>query len=418
MILIGLKTMQVKIIPETEKFSSDAHSSNILVSIKAPDREKTRKPINLITVIDVSKSMSDGKLDLIKSSLQFVTDHMTAEDTLALVRFSCKAKTVIPLTKMDIDGKSRLSSAIHRLRANGATNLSAGLFEALSLLPAKSQTSDFTVILFTDGAANMGLIDSEDIKKGLLAYQSPTVNVNMVYMGYGEDHDVKMLKSLVEADYLNSTYYYIEDKESISSCFAECLGGLLSLCYQNVKILCQCETMDMDKSYDLGDLLCEQEKNILIKIKLHEGEDPIEIKCFLEYYNIRKEKYVKEEETLLIERTDISKIELPNSEVLKHINRTYAVECMYKALNEALEDVSKAQRSLENCIQHIQSTAPEDDSLAPILIEDLKQCLNDLRNSDRQGMGRLFHLSISHSLQRSSCYTNSLQESLIKKVTE
>jgi len=52
--------------------------------------------------------------------------------------------------------------------------------------------------------------------------------------GFGEDHDANMLRGISQAG--KGVYYYVKKEEEIPSAFADCLGGLLSIVSQNIKL--------------------------------------------------------------------------------------------------------------------------------------------------------------------------------------
>lgn len=74
----------------------------------------------------------------------------------------------LPLTSMDGSGKQLAEKAISSLKERGHTNLSGGLVAALQTLyqiaAAKASLVE-SVLLFTDGKANVGIKDSEALVK-------------------------------------------------------------------------------------------------------------------------------------------------------------------------------------------------------------------------------------------------------------
>lgn len=75
-------------------------------------------------------------------------------------------ETELPLTAMTPDGKLRAEQAIHRVRERGQTNLSGGLLaalEALYRIKADDAALVESVLLFTDGKANVGIRDPQTI---------------------------------------------------------------------------------------------------------------------------------------------------------------------------------------------------------------------------------------------------------------
>ena len=74
----------------------------------------------------------------------------------------------LPLTKMDAAGKLEAERAINSVKERGHTNLSGGLLAALEALyrvSANKASLVESVLLFTDGKANVGIKDQATLVK-------------------------------------------------------------------------------------------------------------------------------------------------------------------------------------------------------------------------------------------------------------
>jgi len=72
------------------------------------------------------------------------------------------------LTKMDADGKLKAEQAIRKIKERGHTNLSGGLLAAMETLyrvKASDASTVESVLLFTDGKANVGIRDTAALVK-------------------------------------------------------------------------------------------------------------------------------------------------------------------------------------------------------------------------------------------------------------
>jgi Mg-chelatase subunit ChlD len=56
-----------------------------------------RAPLDLVTVLDLSGSMSGHKLELLKQAMRFVIDNLGPDDRLSVVSFSSEARRVTRL---------------------------------------------------------------------------------------------------------------------------------------------------------------------------------------------------------------------------------------------------------------------------------------------------------------------------------
>ena len=74
----------------------------------------------------------------------------------------------LPLTNMDSAGKLHAERAIEGVKERGHTNLSGGLLAALEALyrtPSADASLVESVLLFTDGKANVGIRDQTALVK-------------------------------------------------------------------------------------------------------------------------------------------------------------------------------------------------------------------------------------------------------------
>ena len=132
--------MRIALHPEVKAVAASEASENftVLVHVKAPSANKASKksnyencegdividpgcraPIDLVTVLDVSGSMSGMKLVLLKRTMAFVISNLSAADRLSVVAFSSTARRVFPLTRMSPDGQLEANLVVERLICTG-----------------------------------------------------------------------------------------------------------------------------------------------------------------------------------------------------------------------------------------------------------------------------------------------------------
>jgi len=128
-------------------------------------------------------------------------------------------------------------------------------------------------------------------------------------------------------------YYYVDKEESISLCFADCLGGILSVVCQNIsmkiEMLNKCVLKEnltayknkKDKGFEIAfeDMTSEEKKDLIFQFEIPALEEEVEdfevCKITLSYFNII--------EMNLETKIAIGKINRPKylSEKCKSINR-------------------------------------------------------------------------------------------------
>lgn len=279
----------------------------------SPENEEggeSRAPISISAAIDRSGSMKNH-LPLLKETLQFMIQQLRPKDQLCLVAFDSEVSTLLPLTAMTAEGKLKAEKAVREVFSGGRTNLSGGLLAALeALYKTKEENASLveSVLLFTDGKANVGIKDKQLINK---ATKSMLEQINrqvcVFTFGYGSEHDADMLLGIAEAG--NGLFYYIDSAESIPDSFCDCLGGLLSVAAQNVKLTftgCveaevsrpvtsyKVSELEGKKSYQVAihDIYSEEERCILTTITLPADpalQDPTSVAivtCKVEYFDV------------------------------------------------------------------------------------------------------------------------------------
>ena len=147
---------------------------------------------------------------------------LQAQDKLGIVVFDHNVQIVLPLTSMDQAGRLKAKAAIDAVCVGGQTNLSGGLMQGLQMLcqsdeAAREQADDAadgeaavvvgsedggatrSLLLFTNGQANVGITDSGAMVEAAQALLKDHPALAIFTFGYGGDHDENTLRGLAEA---------------------------------------------------------------------------------------------------------------------------------------------------------------------------------------------------------------------------
>ncbi|KAF7055964.1 hypothetical protein CFC21_063428 [Triticum aestivum] len=249
---------------EYSAVARDSSSDNfaVLVHVKAPamadtvaagsDKPPPRAPLDLVTVLDVSGSMSGHKLALLKQAMRFVIDNLGPNDRLSVVSFSSEARRLTRLTRMSDAGKALAVSAVESLAARGGTNIAEGLRTAAKVLDERRHRNAVSsVVLLSDGqdtytmmrrrgpsgvqANNYEeLVPPSFARTGADGEWSAPIHT----FGFGNDHDAAAMHVIAEAT--GGTFSFIENEAVIQDAFAQCIGGLLSVVVQEARIAVAC----------------------------------------------------------------------------------------------------------------------------------------------------------------------------------
>lgn len=209
-----------------------------LVSVKANAdvSETKRQPTDIICVLDVSGSMScNGKIDHVKSAVEFIIANSDPRDRLSIVTFNSSASRVLPLRRMTNEGKDEANMSRTRLYASGGTSIASGLDMALQVLEQRRQRNKVSaILLLTDGQDG----STRPQLPALLA-RAREESCAVYAFGFGSDHDAVLMAEVSEQ--AKTPFTYVEDTENLQDIFAGAVGGLTSVVAQDVELTLTCQ---------------------------------------------------------------------------------------------------------------------------------------------------------------------------------
>lgn len=154
-------------------------------------------------VIDVSGSMTDGRLDKAKEALRFCINSLNKGDRFNIVRFSTEARTlfekVMPSSKENID---QAIDFIQKLKPMGGTNIDDALNQALN---AHTNTDrPYIVVFITDGKPTVGITEQSELVEKVK--KNNNKNTRIFTIGIGEDLNAHLLDKIAEQTRAFRTY--------------------------------------------------------------------------------------------------------------------------------------------------------------------------------------------------------------------
>lgn len=185
--------------------------------------EQDLRPLNVSLVLDKSGSMADeDKMSYLKESLFIFLDELEPEDIISIVVYDFNASVLLPAQSVG-DGQA-VRSAIQQLRPGGTTNLHGGLMLGYAEVE-KYFSADLNnrVILLTDGIANEGVTDPEDIAADSIAYNQQGIMLSTI--GLGLEFNDELLHTLAEQG--KGNYHFISDAEEMERVFKTEAAGLV-----------------------------------------------------------------------------------------------------------------------------------------------------------------------------------------------
>lgn len=179
------------------------------VAIKGQDvAQQNLPPANLVFLVDVSGSMeSADKLPLLRSSLKLLVDQMRPVDRLSLVTYAGSTQVVLPPTSGA--DKATIKAAIDGLRAGGGTAGASGI--ELAYRAAQQSFIDGginRILLATDGDFNVGVSDTEQLKKMVEAQRRTGISLSTLGFGTG-NYNEQLMEQI--ADVGDGAYSYVDN---------------------------------------------------------------------------------------------------------------------------------------------------------------------------------------------------------------
>jgi len=182
-------------------------------------------PINVSLVIDRSGSMqADNKLVKVKTALRKFIQGLREEDFLSIVGYDSEARVILSAQK--VGEIYNLDHIIQSIYPGGSTNLHGGLMLGYQEVAKHlSATTTNKVILLTDGIANRGVTDPEQIVEDSYAYNLEGIEVSTI--GVGNDLNHALLQQIAHKG-KGANHFVGNLEEDITKVFDQELEALLA----------------------------------------------------------------------------------------------------------------------------------------------------------------------------------------------
>lgn len=182
--------------------------------------ERERPPLSVIFAVDVSGSMAGPPIEQVALSIDRLVALLEPTDRVGVVAFSDGASEVVPLSAVDAEARRLISSRVHRLQADGWTNVEAGLLVAAKMMPKRGQHERQVVLLLSDGEPNRGKATPDELAA---VARSLRPDVAVSTLGYGAHHHEDVLARIAEAG--AGRYHFIADPAVCSIELAQAIGA-------------------------------------------------------------------------------------------------------------------------------------------------------------------------------------------------
>jgi Ca-activated chloride channel family protein len=177
-------------------------------------------PKDIAFVIDTSGSMSGGKIEQVRRSLEFCVQSLNPADRFNIYTFSTDVRPfrdgLVPA-----DGDIRAAAVDHAraLKAVGGTNIHAALRAALDADP-KDAARPYLIVFMTDGEPTVDVTDPEQLRQNVKSANAGAARIHV--LGVGTQVNTHLLDKIAEDN--NGSREYATEQEELEIK----LGGLVT----------------------------------------------------------------------------------------------------------------------------------------------------------------------------------------------
>jgi Ca-activated chloride channel homolog len=279
-------TLQVR--PERRLIPHEASLRHVDLLVRVEDapegKRPERQPLTLALVLDRSGSMSGDKIMTAKRAALAVLQRLDERDTVAVVVFDDHIDTIQPPTRITDAVKAHVSMELERIGARGTTALHEGWLTGCNAIAgderAEPERGVARCFLLTDGLANVGLTDPEQIASQAGGIREKA-GIGTSTFGIGADYAEELLGPMAEAG--GGRFHHLRTPEEISATFVNELGELLATAAANVELDLEVEPrvdVEFISTYRsrhsteqptrwtiaLGDLMSGEERHTIVRL--------------------------------------------------------------------------------------------------------------------------------------------------------
>ncbi len=240
--------------------------------------DRTRRPMNIAVVLDRSGSMGhEQKMDHAKSALRTIIHQLSSDDIFSLVVYDNEVDVLRPAGR--VRNKNHIITLVEEIYPRGSTNLGGGMSEGLKQA-ARHASREYVnrVILLSDGLANQGITDKNQLEQ--IAYEYRGRGISLTSMGVGLEYNEDLMMALAESG--GGNYYFIESGYGLAGVLQKEFNSLCVTLVQDASVElklgrgvrvedvvgCKYTTVRDRVTIDLGSIISNDRRDITVRLSV------------------------------------------------------------------------------------------------------------------------------------------------------